>query len=165
VLELRQRLTREEAREFGLPPGLAQEQWDAWLALPPEAFFERLADHVRERQLAGAEAGIGPNGARPAQVPGEALARIHALQRLQEAAQTQARDLVEFAYAAPEVRAERVEERTRQRCLRILLEDELVERAELERLQRLNGAAFAGAVQELLAPLRAHWRAPADAKR
>src|SRR6185295_14545136 len=65
VLELRQRLTQVEGREFGLPPGLTQEKWQSLLALPPEEFFERLADHVRDRQLAGAEAGIGSGGARP----------------------------------------------------------------------------------------------------
>jgi hypothetical protein len=165
VLELRQRLAQVEARELGLPPGLAQEQWEAWLALPPEEFFERLADHVRERQLAGAEAGIGRSGARTAEIPGQALARVRALRRLQQAAEADPADLVELAGAAPEVRAERVGERARQRCLRILVEDQLVGPDELERLQRLSGPAFAGAVNELLAPLRAQWRAPAEAPR
>jgi hypothetical protein len=164
VLELRQRLTQAETREQGLPPGLDQEQWDAWLALPPEQFFERLADHVRERQLAGAEAGIGRSGARQPELPEQNLARVRALRRLNEATQAEPADLVEFADATPEVRFERVEERTRQRCLRIFAEDKLVEAAELERLQKLPAPALAGAVHELLAPLRAPWSAPAEEK-
>jgi hypothetical protein len=165
VLELRQRLTRSEARELGLPPGLTQEQWEDWLKLPPEEFFERLADHVRERQQAGIEAGIRLGGSRPADIPPQNLAHMRSLRRLQAASQPDPADLVELADEAPEVRRERVEERTRQRCLRILREEQLVELDELERLQRINGAAFAGAVHELLAPLRARWKAPAEEKR
>jgi Protein of unknown function (DUF3106) len=164
VLELRQQLSQAEARELGVPPGLSPEQWESWLKLPPEDFFERLSDHVRERQLAGDEAGIGRGGARPAEIPAAALARIRALRRLQEAAQPNPADLVELADAAPEVRSEGAQERARQRCLCILAEDTLVEQAELERLGRMSGPAFAGAVQDLLAPLRMQWKAPADQK-
>jgi hypothetical protein len=164
VLELRQRLTQAETREQGLPPGLSQEEWDTWLKLPPEDFFERLADHVRERQLAGAEAGIGRSGARPPEIPEQNLQRVRGLRRLLEASQVEPADLVELADAAPELRAEEVEARTRQRCLRVLTEERLAEGAELERLQRLPAAAFAGAVHELLAPLRAPWKAPAQEK-
>ncbi len=165
VLELRQRLTQAEARELGLPPGLTQEQWESWLKLPPEEFFERLAEHVRERQLAGAEPGIGRGGVRRAGVPGLPQARIRALRRLQEASQTDPRDLVELADETPEVRRERVEERTRQRCLAILAEGELASPEDLERWRRMDAPAFAGAVEELLAPLRAHWRKPQEEKR
>jgi hypothetical protein len=162
VLELRQQLSRAEARELGVPPGLSPEQWEAWLALPPDEFFERLSDHVRERQLAGDEAGIGRGGARPLEVPRPILARVRALRRLQEAAQPDPADLVELAELAPEVRSARAEERARQRCLRILSEENLVDATELERLQRLNAAAFTDAVHELVAPLRAAWRKPAE---
>ena len=165
VLELRQQLSQAEARELGVPPGLSREQWESWLELPPEEFFERLADHVRERQLAGDEAGIGRGGARPAQIPSTTLAHVHALRRLQEAAQPDPADLVDLADEAAQVRSERAAERARQRCLRIVVEEQLVEGAELERWQRLSGAAFAGAVHELVAPLRAQWRASKDEKR
>jgi hypothetical protein len=160
VLELRQRLTQAEARELGLPPGLTQEQWESWLKLPPEEFFERLAEHVRERQLAGADPGIGRGGARSAGASGLPLARIRALRRLQEAAQLDPEDLVELADMAPEPRRERVEERARQRCLAILDEGELMTSEELARLRHMDGPAFADALAELLAPLRAHWKPP-----
>ncbi len=164
VLELRQRLTQAEARELGLPPGLTQEQWESWLRLPPEEFFERLAEHVRERLLAGAEPGIGRGGVRRAGVPGLSLERIRALRRLQEASQADPRDLVELAEETPEVRRDQVEERTRQRCLSILGEGELLGPEELGRWRRMDGVAFAGALEELLAPLRAHWKQPEGEK-
>jgi len=164
VLELRQRLTQAETREQGLPPGLDQEQWDAWLALPPEEFFERLADHVRERQLAGVDAGIGRSGARRPEIPEQNLQRVRGLRRLQEATQAEPADLVELADTTPEVRAEEVVARTRERCLRVLAEERLAEGAELERLQHLPAPAFAGAVHELLAPLRAPWKAQVQEK-
>jgi DNA-binding transcriptional MerR regulator len=164
VLELRQRLTQAEARELGLPPGLTQEQWESWLRLPPQEFFERLAEHVRERQLAGADPGIGRGGARGGGAHGLPLARIRALRRLQEAAQIEPADLVELADEAPDVRRQRVEERTRQRCLAILDEGELASPEELERWRRMDAPAFAGALEELLAPLRAHWKRPESEK-
>jgi len=165
VLELRQRLTQAEGQEFGLPPGLTQEKWQSLLALPPEEFFERLADHVRDRQLAGAEAGIGSGGARPAGVSAQGLPRLRALRRLQEASQADPADLVELADETPQARREQVAERTRERCLRILSEDQLISSEELEHWRNLNGPAFAGAVEKLIAPLLTRWRPPADEKR
>jgi hypothetical protein len=164
VLELRQRLTRAEARELGLPPGLTQEQWESWLELPPQEFFERLAEHVRERQLAGADPGIGRGGARRTGAAGLPLERIRALRRLQEVAQPDPEDLVELADLTPELRREGVEARARQRCLAIFGEGELMSSEELERWRRLDGAAFAEALEDLLAPLRAHWKRPEPEK-
>ncbi|MBK7642695.1 MAG: hypothetical protein IPJ19_06525 [Planctomycetes bacterium] len=162
VLALRQRLAQVETREQGLPPGMTQAEWESWLALAPEAFFECLADHVRERQLAGEEAGISRGGARSSAPEGIAIERIRALRQLEQATQIAPADLVEFAEAAPEVRRERAEERARQRGLAILAGGGLASAEELAEYRRLSGAAFAGVVHELLAPLRTPWRAPAE---
>jgi hypothetical protein len=89
---------------------------------------------------------------------------MRALRRLQEAAQADPADLVELADEAPSVRRAQVAERTRQRCLRILSEDQLVTGEELERWQALNGPAFAGALENLLAPLVKRWKPSADEK-
>lgn len=153
VLELRQRLTREESRTLGVPPGLSAEQWNDWLALPPEQFFGLLAEHVRQRQVAGLEAGIARSGARAELVPRMALERLRALRQLQEAQRVRPDELVELSELAPAERRARIALRVRQRCLAHLAESALVPAAELALWRELPEADFqqrlAGLVSEL----------------
>ncbi len=153
VLELRQQLTREEARTLGIPPGLTEQQWNEWLGLPPEEFFGRLAEHVRQRQLAGLEAGIARGGARAVLAPRLALERIRALRKLQEVQRVDPAELVELAELAPAERRERVEARVRERCLRWLGESSLVSSEELARWSTLAPAELSGKLKELVAEL------------
>lgn len=155
VLELRQRLTREESRTLGVPPGLSSEQWNEWLALPPEEFFGRLAEHVRQRQVAGLESGIARSGARAELLPRMALERLRALRKLQALQRVEPSELLELSDLAPSERRASLAARVRQRCLAHLSETGLVPAADLASWRELPEAGFQQRVAGLVSELRA----------
>ena len=136
VLELRQRLSAREVHEHGLPPGITPEQWDAWLALSPEEFFE-----VFQRYRLGRVESIAA-----------AKERAEALRELLEAARPRAEEALALADLSPEERGVRLAQAKRARCLRVIRERALLAPAELEALEAKDNRQFFEGVRRLLRP-------------
>lgn len=137
VLELRQRLSAREVDEHGLPPGITPEQWSAWLALPPEEFFDVFQRYWLSRV--------------------ESLAvtreRAESLRELVEAARPRVEESVALADLTPAERAARIAEAKRARCEKVLRERELMTAAELEALAEKSHREFFERVRQFLRPI------------
>jgi len=136
VLELRQRLSAREVDEHGLPPGITPEQWNAWIALPPEEFFEVFQRYWLSRV--------------------ESLAasrdRVEALRELLEAAHPRVEESLALADLTPADRGARLADAKRARCMKVLRERELLTPAELEALAPKSHHEFFEKVRQLLRP-------------
>lgn len=134
VLELRQRLSAREASEHGLPPGITPEQWNTWLALSPEEFFEVFQRYwlSRVESLAAARD------------------RVESLRELLEAARPRVEEALALADLAPVERGARLAEAKRARCMQVLREREILTPAELEALAAKSHHEFFERVRQLL---------------
>jgi hypothetical protein len=129
VLDLRKRLSEKDVRVSGLPPGLTQEEWDRWLELPPEDFFEAIQKYREDR--------IGDR------------ARRDALRSLAEALRPRPEELLAMADLAPAERNAKLEAERRARCTQALREGTLLSREEFEALERTSDAEFFRGVRRL----------------
>jgi len=93
VLELKKRLDQREAKEFGLPPGITQSQWDVWEKLPPEEFYEAMQRHVRALSSAGASGDRPPSGSTPVDHAPQARAPISPVEPAHAGARSAQREL------------------------------------------------------------------------
>jgi len=136
VLELRQRLSAREVHEHGLPPGITPEQWNAWLALSPEEFFEVFQRYwfSRVESLAASRE------------------RAESLRELAEAAHPRVDEALALADLTPVERGARLAAAKRARCMRVLAERELLTPAELEDLAAVSQREFFERVRQLLRP-------------
>jgi len=136
VLELRQRLSAREVHEHGLPPGITPEQWEAWLALSPEDFFEEFQRYwwSRVESLAAEKERAG------------------ALRELLEAARPRVEEAVALAELTPQERGARMAQAKRARCVRVIRERELLSPAEIEALEAKDNHEFFEGVRKLLRP-------------
>jgi hypothetical protein len=130
VLDLRKQLSEKDVRISGLPPGITQEQWDAWLELPPEEFFVVLQRYRETR--------IAQHG------------RREGLLALAEAARPRVEDVLALADLAPAERFARIQAERRARCTEALRNGSLMPRAELAELETKRDAEFFRAVRRLL---------------
>jgi len=130
VLDLRKRLSEKDVRISGLPPGITQEQWDAWLELPPEEFFVVLQRYRESR--------IAQHG------------RDQGLRVLADAARPRAEDVLALADLAPGERLAKVHAERRARCTEALEKGKLVSASELAEIERSSDAEFFRAVRRLL---------------
>jgi hypothetical protein len=169
VLELKKRLDEREAKEFGLPPGITQSQWDAWEKLPPEEFFEAMQRHVRARTSGGAANESAattvdrpPNARAPAgerggpndgeSAPTKSAERELALHRLADARRVRPVDLVALAELPRAERATRIEHLRRERCMAAIRDGKLLPPERIDELARASDAKFFEAVRRLLGP-------------
>ena len=130
VLDLRKRLSEKDVRISGLPPGISQEQWDAWLELPPEEFFGVL-QRYRDSRIAEHD-------------------RLEGLAALAEAVRPRAEDVLALAELPPAERFARIQAQRRERCANVLQSGKLVSPEELAALGRMPDAEFFRAVRRLL---------------
>ena len=135
-LELRQRLSAREVHGHGLPPGITPEQWEAWLALSPEDFFEEFQRYwwSRVESLAAEKERAG------------------ALRELLEAARPRVEEAVALAELTPQERGARMAQAKRARCVRVIRERELLSPAEIEALEAKDNHEFFEGVRKLLRP-------------
>jgi hypothetical protein len=138
VLDLRKRLSEKDVRISGLPPGITQEQWDAWLELPPEEFFGVL-QRYRESRIAEHD-----------RIEGRIEGRREGLAALAEAARPRADDVLALADLAPAERFARIQAQRRERCTSVLEGGKLVAADELAALEKLSDADFFRSVRRLL---------------
>jgi hypothetical protein len=131
VLELRQRLSEREVNEHGLPPGITPEQWDTWISLSPEEFFEVFQRYWLSRV---------------------AEKRAGATRALLEAARPRPEDALALADLTAPERAARLAEAKRARCLKVIREYELLVPTEIEALAAKDQRAFFEGVRRLLGP-------------
>jgi len=138
VLDLRKRLSEKDVRISGLPPGITQEQWDAWLELPPEEFFVVL-QRYRESRIAEHD-----------HLEGHLEGRRESLAALAEAVRPRAEDVLALADLAPAERFARIQSQRRERCRIVLESGKLVPADELAALERMSDAEFFRTVRRLL---------------
>lgn len=130
VLDLRKRLSEKDVGISGLPPGISREQWDGWLALPPEEFFVVL-QRYRESRIAEHD-------------------RREGLSALAEAARPRAEEVLALADLPPAERVARIQAQRRERCTKVLEGGNLVAAEELAALERMPDAEFFRSVRRLL---------------
>ncbi len=152
VLDLRKRLSAHDANESGLLPGITREQWDAWLALPPEEFFE-VIQRYRQSRMWHAET------ARERPTPDPRDERNEARRALLEAAQPRFEEALALADLAPVERATRLAEAKRGRCLQAIRKGGLLAAEEIDALEAKGNHEFFEVVRRLLRPPgRPAWR-------
>jgi hypothetical protein len=183
VLELEKRLDEREAKEFGLPPGISQSEWDAWEKLPPEEFFEVMQRYQRARNAHAAPPVSSPNvggtsvkppvavpggkpdaqpdarsassGADQQRAPTRANAeRNAALRRLAEARRPHPSDFLALAELPKAERALRIERLRRERCMSVIQGGQLLPAERIEELAHASDAKFFETVRRLLGPAR-----------
>jgi Protein of unknown function (DUF3106) len=152
--EAKQRLVEAYVRERGLPEGVSAERWAQIQALPPEEFLAATREHFRknmersgpphgerrgppsetERRGPPSDRGPGPRW-------GPMSAEHERSHRLREACHPQPGDLIDFADLDPQTRRARVQERVRERALKLLAEGQLPA-SEIERLRALPQEEF-----------------------
>jgi hypothetical protein len=135
VLDLRKRLSALDVEVSGLPPGITREKWDAWLALPPEEFFEVFQRYHESRVFAQSKS---------------APPSPEALRALFEASRPRPGEVVALADLPAEERRARIEADRRERCTKALREGNLLPPAELEALDRKTHAEFFDTVRRVL---------------
>lgn len=148
VLELSKRFSAKEVEEFGLPPGLTREQWDAYQELPPEAFFEAMQKLRSERMLRDAERHVDAQsggGAWTAQ-------RRARLARLAESLRPRPEDAIDLVDAEPDEHARQMTMRRRERALQALRKHELLPEQVIDDLEALPPHQFMNALQRELPP-------------
>lgn len=155
VLELSKRFSAREVEEFGLPPGVTREQWNAWQELPPETFFEAMQKLRRERMFRDAERNVDAQSG--AWTP-ERRAR---LMRLAESLRPRPEDAIDLVDAQPDEHARQMTMRRRERALQALRKHELLPKEAIDELEALPPHQFLNALKrELPPPPGAH--APRD---
>lgn len=154
VLELRQRLSSEEAREFGLPPGIDAKEWERWQKLPPEEFFEQVQRYRHSRGLRPVGPGepAGPPGMKPPWAEHVPPERREGMRRLHEAVGGRHQDVLDFADLPPAERDAKIRDRKRQRCLAAILEGRLLPADAIGDLSRRSDPEFFEVVRRLLRP-------------
>jgi hypothetical protein len=134
VLELRQRLSALEVHEHGLPPGITPEQWEAWLALPPEDFFEVFQRYWLSRVE---------------QVP-KSPEMVEALGELHDAARPRVEEVLALADLTSAERWNRIAASKRERCLQVIRERALLSSEEIDALAAKGNHEFFEGVRRLL---------------
>jgi hypothetical protein len=137
ALDLRKRLEAQEVHASGLPPGITQTQWDAWLALPPEEFFEVFQRYRESRIFARAKQG-------PAR---ESTQALHALY---EASRPHPEQVLALSDLPPAERHAKVVAERRRRCIQALRDGRLLPQAELDALDGKSDAEVFGTVHRVL---------------
>ena len=141
VLDLSKRIAILEVTELGLPPGLAQQDWQALQALPPPEFFEALQQFRREHGWRGGEQhSDGGRGASP-------LAR-----KIFDALRTQPAEVLEFTDLPADVRRQRLFELRRERVCSVLREDNTVSAEKLVELSTLPEQEFFKVLRDAVPP-------------
>ncbi|HEV8112088.1 MAG TPA: hypothetical protein VGR31_04880 [Planctomycetota bacterium] len=130
VLDLRKRLSAQEVDESGLPPGLTREQWDAWLALPPEQFFDTFQRYRESRIFA--------------------QGKREAVRALFEAARPHPERVLALADLPADERRAKLTAERRERCVHALRDGNLLAAEEIEALTRSSDAEFFLAVRRVL---------------
>lgn len=137
VLDLRKRLETQEVHASGLPPGITREQWDGWLALPPEEFFEVFQRYRESRIFARAK----QESARDS---------TQALHALYEASRPHPEQILDLADLPPAERHAKVVAERRRRCIQALRDGRLLPQAELDALDGKSDAEVFGTVHRVL---------------
>lgn len=157
--EAKKRLVETYVRERGLPEGVSAERWAQIQALPPEEFLAATREHFRKNMEhsgpppgerrgpppEGERRGPGSEGERrgppsdkgPGWRWGPPSAEHERSHRLRDACHPQAGDLIDFADLDPQTRRARVQERVRERVLKLLADEQQIQAPELERLRAL----------------------------
>lgn len=148
VLELAQKLSLQDVAEFGLPPGLSENEWKAWRALPPGEFVERVQRHRHEHGWRGSSRGPDDERGEPREGPPP---MSHALL---EALRPRTEDVLSFGNLPAAERRQRLFELRRARVLALLCERGAVDDARLQELSRSTEPELYKALQELF-PRRA----------
>ncbi len=157
VLDLRKKLSTQEVDESGLPPGITREQWDAWLALPPEEFFD-VFQRYRESRIYAQQKREASSTAPP--VSGKAAHRetAEALRNLSEAVRTHPDEVLALSDLSPADRRAKINADRRQRCLRALRDGHLLSEPEIEALEKRPDAEFFAEVRRLVwKPAKPFW--------
>jgi hypothetical protein len=157
VLDLRKKLSTQEVGESGLPPGITREQWDTWLALPPEEFFDVFQRYRESRVFAGQKREPSPTTP-PA--PGNAAHReaSEPLRALADALRTHPDEVLALSDLSPADRRAKINADRRQRCLRALRDGHLLPEPEIETLQGQPDAEFFASVRRVLwKPAKPSW--------
>jgi hypothetical protein len=157
VLDLRKKLSTQEVGESGLPPGITREQWDAWLALPPEEFFD-VFQRYRESRIFGQQKREASPTSPPA--TGNAAHREvgEPLRALSEALRTHPDEVLALSDLSPADRRAKINSDRRQRCLRALRDGNLLSEPEIEGLEKLPDAEFFASVRRVLwKPTKPSW--------
>jgi len=160
VLEYRKRAQELDTRQNGLPPGISDADWQALVALEPEAFFLRLKAqrerHAAERPMRDGRQERDASGP-PREAPTPAQAE--GMRRLLEALQPRPDEVVAVVDLPAEQRATRLAELRRARCIEVLRTHELVSAEQLEGLATLDERRFGELLRNVLRPLRSSaWR-------
>lgn len=143
VLELGKRLSLKDVAEFGLPPGLTEEQWNKMRALPPNEFFEAVQRHRCEHGWRGF--GRGRDG----EDRGDSSKGPPSVTRqLMEALRSRPEEVLQYGELPAEERSRRLFEQRRERVLSILRENKLVDEARLSELSRMSEAEFREALRK-----------------
>ncbi|MFN0006478.1 MAG: hypothetical protein ACKVXR_01115 [Planctomycetota bacterium] len=136
VLELRQRLSALDAGEHGLPPGITPAEWDTWLALSPEEFFEVFQRYWLTR-VESVDASKG---------------RLQSARELLEAARPRVEEVLALADLTPAERGARLAGSKRARCMQVLRARELLTASELQALEGKSHDEFFEQVRQILRP-------------
>lgn len=136
VLELRQRLSARDANEHGLPPGITPAEWDTWLALSPEEFFEVFQRYWLTR-VESVDASKD---------------RLQSARELLEAARPRVEEALALADLTPAERGARLARSKRERCMRVLRARELLTTSELQALEGKSHDEFFERVRQILRP-------------
>jgi hypothetical protein len=131
MLELGKTLSVKDVAQFGLPPGLTEEQWKKWSALPPHEFFEALQRHRSEHGWRGFDR--GRDGRTNAQ-----KGPPSAFRRVMDAQRPRPEEVVQYAGLPEEERRQRLYEARRERVLAVLREERLADERRLGELSRMN---------------------------
>jgi hypothetical protein len=133
VLELKKRLSERDAREFGLPEGMTQAQWDELQSLPPGQFFERMQRWRRDREM-------HRNGG----VEGQALSELG------QAMRPRPDEVLDLAQLSPGERRLTMFQLRRERIIAVLRARQLLPEDKIQDLARLPEGAFVRSLRELV---------------
>ncbi len=138
VLDLGKKLAVKYVAESGLPPGLSEQEWQQWLALSPDDFFERVQHHRREHgwegagPRAGGESRRGDASKGPPPLPHE----------LMEALRSTPDEVLQYGDLPAQERRQRLFEHRRDRVICVLRESKKVEEAKLAEWSTLGEPEF-----------------------
>jgi hypothetical protein len=148
VLVLGKNLSVRDVAEFGLPPGLTEEQWNEWRALPPKEFLERVQRHRREHGWRGGpdredgERGDPAKG--PAPVP----------HLLLEALRSTPEEVVKYGDLPAAERRLRLFEHRRERVVALLREHKTVGEERLAEIATMSEAELYKALRQAFPNMR-----------
>lgn len=130
VLVLGKNLSVQDVTEFGLPPGVTEQQWNEWRALPPNEFFEVVQRHRREHGWRGRDHADGDRGDPPKGPP--------LPHRLIEALRSTPEEVLQYGDLPPAERRARLFEHRRERVISLLRDNRVVDETRLAEVAQMS---------------------------